>query len=373
MSAEKPRYMDLTERRLAKTWKEEGVEVEEIARRLERDKTSIWRALKKAEPPAGVGRKMALTDDDKTRLAVLTEKMVQEANARYMVTRAMIQKRFQPAVCDRVIANAQHERGIWMHAMRQKPILTEDDVKARYAWAKKYRHKPPSWWKRTVHLHIDNKAFKVPATSVARRHLAAQRIARVYRSRGKALRPEHVRAGRGVRHNSGVRHVLIAGGIGKGRVRLWHVVPGAWGADAASRMYEGPLLQALKRAHPGKRLWRVLEDNDPGGYQTRKAQTTKAKLHIEQFAIPSRSPDLNVMDYYVWAEVERRLRAEERAWDEDYRESRDDFIGRLRRTAKAIPMANVQKAIGDLSWRAKALYKAKGGLFEEGGRRGRRG
>lgn len=79
------------------------------------------------------------------------------------------------------------------------------------------------------------------------------------------------------------------------------------------------------------------------------------------------------MDYYVWAEVERRLRAEERAWDEDYRESRDDLISRLRRTAKAIPMANVQKAIGDLSWRAKALYKAKGGLFEEGGPRDRRG
>ena len=78
------------------------------------------------------------------------------------------------------------------------------------------------------------------------------------------------------------------------------------------------------------------------------------------------------MDYYVWAEVERRLRAEERAWDEGYRESRADFISRLRRTAKAIPMAHVEKAIGDLSWRAKALYKAKGGLFEEGGRRGRR-
>ena len=93
----------------------------------------------------------------------------------------------------------------------------------------------------------------------------------------------------------------------------------------------------------------------------------------KQFLIPSRSTDPNVVDYYVWAEVERRLRAEERAWDEDYRESRDDLISRLRRTAKAIPMANVQKAIGDLSWRAKALYKAKGGLFEEGGRRGRRG
>ena len=80
--------MDLTERRLTETWKAEGVEVEEIARRLQRDKTSIWRALKKAEPPAGVGRKMALTDDDKTRLAFLTAKTVQEANACYMVTRA---------------------------------------------------------------------------------------------------------------------------------------------------------------------------------------------------------------------------------------------------------------------------------------------
>ena len=53
--------------------------------------------------------------------------------------------------------------------------------------------------------------------------------------------------------------------------------------------------------------------------------------------------------------MERRLRAEERAWDEDYRESREDLISRFRRTAKAIPMANVERAIGDLSWRAKAL------------------
>ena len=138
-------------------------------------------------------------------------------------------------------------------------------------------------------------------------------------------------------------------------------------------MCEGPSLQALKRARRGKRLWRVLEDNGPGGYQTRKSQTTTQKLHIQQFAIPSRSPDLNVMHDYVRAEVERRLRAEERAWDEDDRESRNDSISHLCRTGKAIPMANVQKAIGGLSCRPQALYTAKGDLFEEGGRRGRRG
>ena len=35
-------------------------------------------------------------------------------------------------------------------------------------------------------------------------------------------------------------------------------------------------------------------------------------------------------------------------------------------------LAHVEKAIGDLSWRAKALYKARWVLWEEGGWRGRR-
>ena len=54
--------------------------------------------------------------------------MVDEAAGRYMVTREMIQARFVPKVCDRVIANAQHDRGIWMYRMREKPILTPEDV-----------------------------------------------------------------------------------------------------------------------------------------------------------------------------------------------------------------------------------------------------
>ena len=33
--------------------------------------------------------------------------------------------------------------------------------------------------------------------------------------------------------------------------------------------------------------------------------------------IPKHSPDLNVMDFAVWAEVEKRMRRQERAWPED--------------------------------------------------------
>ena len=164
---------------------------------------------------------------------------------------------------------------------------------------------------------------------------------------------------------------MVAGGVGAVRVRLWHVVPGAWGADAAAKMYSGPLIKALRRANPRKRTWRVLEDNDPGGYQTRRAQKAKADLNVHHFHIPSRSPDLNVMDFYVWSEVERRLRMEERTWADDRKETREQFIQRLRRTIRTLPKSSIDRAIGDLAWRAQALHKAKGGLFEEGGRRGR--
>ena len=85
-----------------------------------------------------------------------------------------------------------------------------------------------------------------------------------------------------------------------------------------------------------------------------------------------RSPDLNVLDYAIWAEVEKRLRKQERNMPDAKHETRAQFEQRLDRTARNLPEAFINKSIGDLQKRCKLLYKAKGGLFEEGGRRARR-
>lgn len=84
-----------------------------------------------------------------------------------------------------------------------------------------------------------------------------------------------------------------------------------------------------------------------------------------KFSIPKRSPDLNVLDYHFWNEVERHLRKAEHLFPEDKKETRDDFIIRLNKTALSIPPADVSKVIGDLAKRCELLYRAKGGLFEE--------
>ena len=85
------------EKRLAKTWyNDDDIAVEEIARRLRRNPSSIWESLGIDETATrGVGRKAALSEKDKDRLVKLTEKMVKKANVRYMVTQKMIDKYYK--------------------------------------------------------------------------------------------------------------------------------------------------------------------------------------------------------------------------------------------------------------------------------------
>ena len=365
MSAQ-PRYMSDCEKRLAKTWyNDDDIAVEEIARRLRRNPSSIWESLGIDETASrGVGRKAALSEKDKDRLVKLTEKMVKKANVRYMVTQKMIQAEFAPKVCLRVLQDALHERNLWFRKLRRKPLLTDKDVADRYAFAKKFRTKTKAWWQRYIMAHIDNHAVKVPTNGEARNMLAAKRVHGTYRTPGNSLKKEHVKADQKLRLNTGARSVLIAGGVGGGKVLLWHVVNKQWCGKEAVTMYS-VLSAALKRQYPTKRSFRVLEDNDPSGYQTKKAVRAKVAKRIEKFEIPKRSPDLNVMDFFLWSEVERKLREEERSWHKNRKESRNQFISRLLRTAKAIPRSLIVKAIGDLARRTKLLHKAKGGLFDE--------
>ena len=365
-----PRYMTADEKRLARMWRDEDeVEVAEIARRLHRAESSIWRFLGDAEPGArGVGRKRALTDADKDRLVTLVEGLVKEADTKYTVSIGLIQKRFRPKVSFPTLWDALHERGVWFHKLREKPLLTDQDVKDRFAWAKKYRGKSPAWWRRAIQLHMDNHVFKVPATAVARRTLAARRVSGTYRSAGKSLEKQHVKAGRGLRQNTGARGVLVAGGVGAGCVLLWSVIEDTWCAPRAAELYSGPVKKCLREAYPAKRAWSILEDNDPAGYKAKLARDAKAAAKITPIEFPKHSPDLNVMDFFVWSEIEKRLRGQERSWPADRKETRPGFIRRLRRVARSLTADLLDKAVGDLARRTEALHRAKGGLFEEGAR-----
>ena len=143
---------------------------------------------------------------------------------------------------------------------------------------------------------------------------------------------------------------------------------GKWSGQAAADFYAGPLKKALVKAYPNKRKHLVLEDNDPTGYRSNKGIKAKDENRIAVFEIPPRSPDLSLLDYSIWKEVNRRLREQEKKWPAGKRETKKQYVARLKRTASRLPQSFLEASIGDMVRRCKRLYDAKGWHFEEGGK-----
>ena len=111
----------------------------------------------------------------------------------------------------------------------------------------------------------------------------------------------------------------------------------------------------------------MLEDNDPSGFKSKRGEDAKAEANICSFDIPKRPSCLNMCDYFLWYSVNRRMRKQELAWPANRKETRHEYLKRLRRTALATPPAHVRAAIGDMHRRCKRLVAANGGNIEEGG------
>ena len=116
-----------------------------------------------------------------------------------------------------------------------------------------------------------------------------------------------------------------------------------------------------------KTTWRFLEDNDPTGFKSNEGKAAKREAKIRTFGIPKRSPDLNVLDYAIWKQVTRKMCAQEKKFPKSKRETRAEYIARLRKVAKRLPADSISKAVGNMAMRCRRLYDAQGGHFEEGG------
>ena len=76
------------------------------------------------------------------------------------------------------------------------------------------------------------------------------------------------------------------------------------------------------------------------------------------------------MDYAVWSEINKRMRKQERNFDNSKRETRAQYLTRFKRTAKRLPGTFINETVDDMRRRCQRLYDAHGGSFEEGGMSG---
>ena len=68
-----------------------------------------------------------------------------------------------------------------------------------------------------------------------------------------------------------------------------------------------------------------------------------------------------------WAEVNKRMRKQEKNWPATKTETRDAYVKRLRRTAMNLSPDYINRIIGTMAKRVRLLGAAKGGHFREGG------
>ncbi len=89
------------------------------------------------------------------------------------------------------------------------------------------------------------------------------------------------------------------------------------------------------------------------------------KVNIFVDSLPKRSPDLNVLDYTLWSEIIRRMRAQERSFRKSKKETKEEFKKRLRKTAMGLPASLVNAAVGSMTRRCRTIAHVSGELFTE--------
>ena len=354
---------------LASMWHtEDGKSCYEIAKLLHRKTATIVNHVRAKKRAKQQGRPFALSPAQVRAAEAMLKKMVAHARGRWEVTAEKLRKRMKLKCTDRTLLRAMHRSGVKWHRFRTKPMLKDEDVKARHSFGKKYACKSTRWWCTYVRMHIDVKKFKVFLNGKARDYAAREGSRGVYRRRGESLMAPYVKEDKTLKYNTGARGVSVLAGVGGGKVMVWEYIDGRnWSGKVAAEMYKGPIRRALKKAHPRARSWRVLEDNDPTGFKSNKGKAAKEEAGIEVFHIPKRSPQLNVCDYALWREINERMRQQERHWPRAKKETRAGYLKRLRRTALRLPRAFIDKSISNMRARCKRLLAARGRHFEEGG------
>lgn len=131
--------------------------------------------------------------------------MVAHANGEYKVTVDMFRRGDGIQVSTRTILKALTNRKIFFLRLREKPLLTGEDVNARFAFARKYNGNTAMRWNTSIDMHIDAKHFPVLLHGQARSDAARKGIRGSYRIAGQGLRAPYMKRGKRCQYNTSAR------------------------------------------------------------------------------------------------------------------------------------------------------------------------
>jgi len=331
-----------------------GIEVPDI--------TNVRKALKgkayRRGAVDGRGRKPKLTTKKIRKLNASRRSLIKKRKGEDEVHWHDVLKKARVKVHATTAKRSMQKAGfdvVW-RMVRERPQRTGEHEQKRMELAGNLRRRPLTYFTQDLDLIMDNKKFMVPANAQGKRHMKMRKVRGVLRTRQEGLEKGFTKPNmRKNRINTGGM-LDVCGGIMNNKVVLWEYLPKKWNGEVAKDLYKGAVYKALRKNRGVKRTYKVLEDNDPSGYKSKKAIDAKKALGITAMAFPPYSPDLNPLDFYIWHEVETRAMKKVKG-----PMSVKKYKALLRRVALALPEAAVMKAVAHIKVRAQAVYDARGG------------
>ena len=149
------------------------------------------------------------------------------------VTAAMVLKEANVDYSEQCLRKHFKLHGKPFRKLREKPLLTPEDVEVRMKFVRKHGGKTRKSWRSRPHAIIDNKRYQMFLNYVARRTCRG-----AYRDGKDAVRSDLVKPKKTLK--CAVSGILIAAAVVKDKIRMWHVIEGRWTGKKAAQMYEGP-------------------------------------------------------------------------------------------------------------------------------------
>ena len=127
-----------------------------------RSKDSVRkRSNPKCTPGVGSGRKKIITPTVYKKLATTMVRIHKKAHAFKEVRVAMVKAQANVEASDRTVLDEFHKHDVWFRPLRQKPILTDDDIVTRDTFGHHNLTRSEEGWVDTPNAIIDNKNFLV--------------------------------------------------------------------------------------------------------------------------------------------------------------------------------------------------------------------
>ena len=246
MAMKKKKWSKFIEQELtiAKNMFAQDIPPSQIADILGKSRSAVTRRLCKRTALKKQGRPITVTEQKVDKVEKRLDEMIVKANGETPVTIGMAKRSCRLECNDKTLLNKLHQRGVYLRPMREKPTLTEQDVKDRYAFAKKYKDKPTSFWRQHIHLHSDCKMFKVCLSQSSRGVAKGARVKGVYRKRGQGLATGYTKPPKKAKFNTGAKSAWVIAGVGQKKVLVWHYLKD-W--SPLERRYSRRVLQRSNR------------------------------------------------------------------------------------------------------------------------------